>query len=88
MVGEFHDGGYWVVVPVVVDEIGSRSVGEIPDVGWCAWYGSDYDVYPDLAAVRTPNPVDVPQALPGFTAGELLGELGMTSVPFARIGGQ
>ena len=88
MIGEFHDGGYWVVVPVIVDEIEGRHVGEIPDVGWCAWYGSDYGVYPELAAVRTPNPVDVPQAVEGFTAADLLVELGLTSVPFGRIGGK
>ena len=88
MVGEFHDGGYWVVVPVVVDEDGDRSVGEIPDVGWNIFYGDDYGIYPDLAAVRTPNPVDVIQAIEGFTVSTLLDQTGLLKVPFGRIGGR
>lgn len=85
MIGEFHDGGYWVVVPVVVDDEGGKSVGDIPDIGHNIYYGSDYGVYPELAAVRTPNPVDVPQALEGFTVADLLGEAGLDTVPRGRI---
>lgn len=88
MVGEFHDGGYWVVVPVVVDAEGGKSAGDIPDVGYSLFYGEDYGVYHDLVAVRTPSPVDVPQALEGFTVSDLLGEIGLDAVPRARIQGQ
>lgn len=51
---ELHDGGYWYVRPVVPDpERGGQTPGEVPGVGWCAWY------YGDRVLVRTPEPVSL-----------------------------
>ena len=61
-VPELADGGFWYVVPVVPDpELGGRTPGEIPGLGWCAWYGTvEGEGY---AAVRLPELVNVPQAV-------------------------
>lgn len=87
MIGELYDGGYWLVVPVVTDSDGGKSVGDIPDVGHNIFYGADFGIHHDLAAIRTPNPVDVPQAIEGFTVADLMQEAGISTVPFGRIGG-
>lgn len=88
MIGEFHDGGYWTVVPVVTDDTGGRHVGDIPGGKYCVFYGDDHGIHPGLAAVRTIEPVDVPQALSSFTVEGLLVEMGLSSVPYVRLEGK
>lgn len=85
--GEFRDGGYWYVVPVVIDEDGGKSPGEIPGAGYAAFYGADYGLDPSLVTIRTPEPVDLPQAL-DVELNDVIAAAGLTDVPFARVGGQ
>lgn len=83
--GEYRDGGYWYVVPVVIDEQGEISPGEIPGAGYAAFYGADYELDPTLVTIRTPNPIDLPQAL-DLALDDVIAAAGLTDVPFARIG--
>ena len=80
---EAADGGYWYVVPVVPDpELGGRTPGEIPGVGWCAWYGTvDGEEY---TAVRLPDRRDVPQAVDIPVSAVIEG---WADKPRGRIGG-
>ena len=62
-VPELWDGGYWYELPVVPDPNegpDSRTPGDIPGPGWCAWY---HDTEP-RCIVRTPEPMVIPQAIP------------------------
>lgn len=84
-VPEMADGGYWYVVPVMVDPIdGGKSPGDITGTGWCAWYGTVGGQ--DLVAIRTPEPVsgldtvDVPVA-------DVLAAANYLQKPYGRIGG-
>jgi len=70
---EVADGGYWYAVPVLPDpELGGKTPGDIPGAGWCAWYSGGY------AVVRTPDPVEVSEAVWSVLPGEpkLFGRVG------------
>lgn len=85
--GEYRDGGYWYVVPVVIDEDGSMSPGNIPAVPYAHFYGADFGLDPTLVTIRTTKPVDLPQAL-DISLDDVLAAAGLSEVPFVRIGGQ
>lgn len=78
---ELADGGYWYVVPSVPDpDEGGRTPGDIPS-GWCAWYGTVGGA--DYAAVRSPDPALIPQAVNTPVGVVLASESGK---PFGRVG--
>lgn len=75
MVGEFHDGGYWSVLPVVETDDGlSIDAG---GQSWCAWY-NDYNT---MAVVRTLDPVT------GVPVLDIDPLSIMNPLPFGRVGG-
>lgn len=83
-VPELADGGYWYVVPVVPDPVeGGKTPGEIPGVGWCAWYGVVNGE--SVCAVRLPSRVDVPTAIDAHPS-EVIS--GWQHKPYARVGGR
>lgn len=77
MTGEYIDGGYWYVLPTVINEHGDVSV-DAPSADWCAWYSGDYS----LAAVRTPEPVEMSNAI-DIPVSDIIG----SEIPFGRVGG-
>ena len=75
-VPELWDGGWWYAVPSVPDpEEGGQTPGEIPGVGWCAWYNDTH------AAMRCPEPVLLPDY--GVSPSEIVD----MSKPYGRVGG-
>ena len=73
---EIADGGYWYAVEAVIDAVeGGTTPGQIPGVGWCAWYENS------VALVRTPVPVAGFQTVPKPAGFVSIGK------PFGRIGG-
>ena len=82
---EMADRGYWYVVEMVVNEEDSgRTPGEIPGIGWCAWYGTIDGV--DYVAVRTPEPVVGVETV-DISVQAVLDAAGYTGKPYGRIGG-
>lgn len=76
-VPELADGGYWYLVQSVPDpELGGQTPGNIPGIGWCAWYSGG------LVAVRTPEPVSGVVTVEGSVADVIAG-----AKPYGRIGG-
>lgn len=55
MINEYHDGGYWSVLPVVLDEVGTRTVAGVPNHR--AWFAIEYGYIDDVAVVCSPEPV-------------------------------
>lgn len=77
---EHADGGYWYVVEAVPDPVeGGQTPGQIPGVGWCAWYSGG------LVAVRTPDPVL------GITVAGTVNQVFGSNIggkPYGRVGGR
>lgn len=74
---EIADGGYWYLVSAVPDSVmGGQTPGEIPGIGWCAWYSGG------LVAVRTPEPVSGVVTVDGSVDDVLAG-----AKPYGRVGG-
>ena len=79
---EVFDGGYWYVVPSVPDPVlGGKTPGNIPGVGWCAWYADG------LAVVRCPHVVDGVSTADSETVDAVLLAASAERKPFGRIGG-
>ena len=78
---EIADGGYWYVVPVVIDsEEGGKTPGLVAGKGWCAWYGTTQVV------------IRCPEAITGMVVlnelpDNVLSNAGYTKKPFSRIRG-
>jgi hypothetical protein len=87
MSGEYRDGGYWYVLPVVTDENGYSSPGKVPGAGYAAFYGAAYGLDPSLVTIRTPEPVDLPHAI-DVSLNDVIAAAGISDVPFARIEGK
>ena len=82
---ESADYGYWYVVLAVPDpEQGGKTPGEIPGIGWCAWYATIGGV--DYVAVRTPEPVVGVETV-DISVQAVLDAAGYTGKPYGRIGG-
>ncbi len=81
-VPEMADGGYWYAVDAVPDPAqGGQSPGEIPGVGWCAWYANG------KVAIRCPDPVIGLPSAPVEQVTEILAAAGYSGKPYGRVGG-
>ena len=78
---EIADGGYWYVVPVVIDAEGGRTPGLVAGQGWCAWYSGEF------VAIRTPEAVVGLTPADQVTVDEILSANTFVGKPYARIGG-
>jgi len=78
---EIADGGYWYVVPVVIDAEGGRTPGLVPGQGWCAWYDSGFVVIRVLEAMTGLEMADQ------TTIDSVIAANFITGKPYARIGG-
>ena len=78
---EIADGGYWYVVPVVIDAEGGRTPGLVAGQGWCAWYSGEF------VAIRTPEAVVGLTLADQVTVDEILSANTFAGKPYARIGG-
>ena len=78
---EIADGGYWYVVPVVIDAEGGRTPGLVAGQGWCAWYSGEF------VAIRTPEAVVGLTPADQVTVDEILSANTFAGKPYARIGG-
>ena len=78
---EIADGGYWYVVPVVIDAEGGRTPGLVAGQGWCAWYSGEF------VAIRTPEAVVGLTPADQVTVDEVLSANTFVGKPYARIGG-
>jgi len=78
---EMADGGYWYVLPVVIEPDGGQSPGDIPGQCWCAWYHNGF------VAVRCPEPVDGINTAASETVDLGLSGAGYSGKPYGRIGG-
>ena len=78
---EIADGGYWYVVPVVIDAEGGRTPGLVAGQGWCAWYSGAF------VAIRTPEAVVGLAPADQATVDEILSANTFAGKPYARIGG-
>lgn len=58
---EYHDGGYWYVLPVVLDEVGTRTVAGVPNHR--AWFAIEYGYIDDVAVVCTRESIELPHAI-------------------------
>ena len=77
---EIADGGYWYVVPVVIDAEGGRTPGLVAGQGWCAWYSGEF------VAIRTPEAVVGLTPADQVTVDEILSANTFVGKPYARIG--
>jgi hypothetical protein len=74
---ELADGGYWYLLAVVYNaETSTYSPGDIPGVGWCAWYLGDKVV------IRAPQAIDGLNTLQGKVSDVL-----DLVKPHGRVGG-
>jgi hypothetical protein len=81
-VPELADGGYWYAVDAVPDPLeGGQTPGDIPGLGWCAWYANG------KAAIRCPNIISGVPAANAVLVDEILTAAGYTAKPYGRIGG-
>jgi len=78
---EIADGGYWYVVPVVIDAEGGRTPGLVAGQGWCAWYSGEF------VAIRTPEAVVGLTPADQVTVDEILSANTFVGKPYARLGG-
>ena len=78
---EIADGGYWYVVPVVIDAEGGRTPGLVAGQGWCAWYSGEF------VAIRKPEAVVGLTLADQVTVDEILSANTFAGKPYARIGG-
>ena len=79
---EVFDGGYWYVVPSVPDPVlGGLTPGDIPGVGWCAWYSDG------MVVIRTPEAMDGFAESGTDEVNAVLLSAGADYKPYGRIGG-
>jgi hypothetical protein len=76
---EIADGGYWYVQALDPSFDGQSPL--IPDISFCAWYGSG------VCVVRTVVAMAGVKAVEGATTDSVLAASGVTGKPYGRLGG-